>query len=56
MSETRTHTAEGVVVDEVRESPVDRYLERHRRRVALVVLAVVVLVVLVVLATRGPGG
>ncbi len=56
MSETRTATGEGVLVDEVRESPVDKYLERHRRRVLLVVGLIVLVLVVWALATRKPGG
>ena len=43
MSETHTKTGEGTLVDEVRESPVDKYLMRHRRRALLVLLVVVIL-------------
>lgn len=43
MSETHTKTGEGVLVDAVRESPVDKYLLRFRRKVLLVLLVIVVL-------------
>lgn len=42
MSKTHTSTGEGVLVDVVRESPVDKYLMRHRRRLLLVVLLIVI--------------
>jgi hypothetical protein len=44
--ETHTRTQEGTLKDEVRESPVDRYLEKRRRRTfwIIVLLIVVVLV------------
>jgi hypothetical protein len=41
MSETHTKTAQGVLVDEVRESPVDKYLLRFRRRVVWALLLIV---------------
>jgi RoxA-like, cytochrome c-like len=44
--ETHTRTLTGTLKDEVRESPVDRYLERHRRR-QLVLLLLLLLVILV---------
>lgn len=54
MSETRTQTGEGVLVDEVRESPVDKYLLRHRRRLLLALLVIVLVLVLWwLLARRG---
>jgi L-lysine 2,3-aminomutase len=42
MSETHTKTGEGVLVDAVRESPVDKYLLRFRRKVVLVLLLIVI--------------
>lgn len=45
MSETHTKTGEGVLVDVVRESPVDRYLLRFRRKVLWIVLVIVLLLV-----------
>jgi hypothetical protein len=42
MSETHTKTGEGVLVDEVRESPVDKYLLRHRRKMLLILLLIVI--------------
>jgi hypothetical protein len=42
MSETHTKTGEGVLVDAVRESPVDKYLLRFRRRVLWVLLLIVI--------------
>lgn len=45
MSETHTKTASKVLVDEVRESPVDKYLLRFRRRVLLVLLLIVIALV-----------
>ncbi|HMB54559.1 MAG TPA: hypothetical protein VKU40_14680 [Thermoanaerobaculia bacterium] len=48
MSESRTRTRDEVLVDEVRESPVDLYLGRFRRRAAVIVLLVVVAIVLLV--------
>lgn len=48
MSRSRTRTRDEVLFDEVRENPVDLYLGRFRRRVALIVLLVVIVVVLVV--------
>ncbi len=61
MSETRTQTGEGVLVDEVRESPVDKYLMRHRRRVLLALLVIVLVLVVWWLVrrdghARGRGG
>ncbi|HEY0510524.1 MAG TPA: hypothetical protein VGH73_01385 [Thermoanaerobaculia bacterium] len=44
MSETHTKTGEGVLVDEVRESPVDRVLLRHHRWLLLALLVIVLLV------------
>lgn len=41
MSETHTKTASGVLVDAVRESPVDKYLLRFRRKVLWVLLLIV---------------
>ncbi len=43
MSQTHTKTGEGTLVDEVRESPVDKYLLRFRRKVLLVLLVIVIL-------------
>jgi hypothetical protein len=43
MSQTHTKTGEGTLVDEVRESPVDKYLMRFRRKVLLVLLVIVIL-------------
>jgi hypothetical protein len=48
VSESRTHTRDEVLVDEVRESPVDLYLGRFRRRAAAIVLLVIFVVVLLV--------
>jgi len=42
MSKTRTKTGEGVLVDEVRENAVDKYLLRFRRRVLLLLLILIV--------------
>lgn len=42
MSQTHTKTGEGVLVDEVRESPVDKYLMRYRRNLLLVLLLIVI--------------
>lgn len=47
MSETHTKTGEGVLVDAVRESPVDTYLLRHRRKLLLVLLLLVVVLIAV---------
>jgi hypothetical protein len=56
MSETHTKTGEGVLVDVVRESPVDKYLLRFRRRVLLVLLLLaLVLVALCLLRRRDHG-
>ena len=43
--ETHTRTLNGTLKDAVRESPVDRYLESHRRRTFLVLLLLVLAVV-----------
>jgi hypothetical protein len=43
MSQTHTKTGEGTLVDEVRESPVDKYLMRYRRKALLVLLVIVIL-------------
>lgn len=48
MSRSRTRTRDEVLVDVVRESPVDVYLERRRRIVGLLVVVAVVAVVLFV--------
>ena len=53
MSETHTKTGEGVLVDAVRESPVDRYLLRHRRRLLLVLLLIAALLLAWCLLRRG---
>jgi hypothetical protein len=53
MSETHTKTGEGVLVDAVRESPVDLYLLRHRRRLLLALLLIVVLLLAWCLFRRG---
>ena len=44
MSQTHTKTGEGTLVDEVRESPVDKYLLRFRRKVLLVLLVIVIVI------------
>jgi hypothetical protein len=47
MSTSRTRTRDEVLVDEVRENHVDRYLLRWRRnRILLLVVVVVVIVVI----------
>ena len=51
MSRSRTRTRDEVLVDEVRESPVDVYLLRRRRIVSIVVVLVVL--VLVAIAAAG---
>jgi hypothetical protein len=53
MSETHTKTGEGVLVDAVRESPVDQYLLRHRRRFLLVLLLIVLVLLAWGLLRRG---
>ncbi len=50
--ETRIQTTDRVLVDEVRQSPVDRYLARHRRRAAWALLLIVLLAVAVWLVRR----
>ena len=47
MSQTHTRTRDGVLVDEVRESPVDRWLLRFRRRLWGRVARIVLLIVAV---------
>lgn len=49
MSASRTRTRDEVLVDEVRESPVDVYLLRRRRFIGIVCLVVVVVLVVVAL-------
>ena len=56
MSETHTKTGEGVLVDVVRESPVDTYLLRHRRKVLLVLLVIAVLLAVWCWFRRGDDG
>jgi len=45
VSTSRTRTRDEVLIDEVRESPVDVYLERRRRIIAVLVLLAVAAVV-----------
>lgn len=52
MSETHTKTGAGVLVDVVREGPVDQYLLRRRRRVLLVLLLVALVLVALCLYLR----
>lgn len=52
MNETHTKTSEGVIEDVVRESPVDRYLERRRRRVLWLLVLIVIAVALAWLLRR----
>jgi hypothetical protein len=53
MSETHTKTGEGTLVDVVRESPVDQYLLRFRRKVVLVLLLIAIVLVAWCLIRRG---
>src|SRR5262245_38985603 len=51
-NQVRIRTADRVLVDEIRQSPVDEYLRRSRRRIAWAVAIAVGLVVVALLAWR----